>query len=375
MLRGMTIGFLVLIFVFGCVAAAVAQVTDLSVVVTDSDDPVVPDSTVSFAVEVANAGPDVSPNPVILDIYLPMDVPVPWQEYLDADAAGRTAIEDALRASANTLADENIWNVAASGIYLGQSFNNACEGMVIQPQNLVVLAGDSGQVTYDATLPASGGVSGLAYDTFDGDRVVMDYGVGGCNSGLSTECADMNCLGPRLTLHQAVGSPVSVVNDGEDPTNDGCQPLSGFPVGHVALIDRGLCEFTIKAQNAVNAGASGVIIANPITLGSVTPTADSVMTMGCADASCSTSILTIPAGFVSYNAGEALKTAMNDGSVTVFMGVRTEEPEYKQTKAYIWESTLPLSDINPDNDRFAETTTFDVPFFADGFETGDMTTW
>ena len=52
---------------------------------------------------------------------------------------------------------------------------------------------------------------------------------------------------------------VSTVNDIR-----GCNAadFAGFPAGNIALIRRGVCTFAIKATNAYNAGASGVIIFN-----------------------------------------------------------------------------------------------------------------
>jgi aminopeptidase Y len=38
--------------------------------------------------------------------------------------------------------------------------------------------------------------------------------------------------------------------------------FAGFPAGNIALISRGTCSFAIKATNAYNAGASGVVIYN-----------------------------------------------------------------------------------------------------------------
>ncbi len=374
MLKGKTIFCLAVMCVFAFAGTAIAQVTDLSVIVMDSQDPTAPDSTVNFAVEVANAGPDDSPNPIILDIYLPMGVPVPWQQYLDADDVGRQAIVDAFVASADFQVDPNIWDVNLSGTYVGQSFNNGCESMIIQAQELVLPAGTFGQITYDATLPLSGGVSGLAYTPDAGAQVVLNYGVGGCDSLSFTDCAGIPCMGPRLTMHPTTGAPVTIVDDGDGVTNDGCQPLVGFPAGHVALIDRGGCNFSVKGDNATQAGASGVIVANTVALGTVTPTPDSIMTMGCTDPECHSSVITIPAGFVSYNAGEALKAAMGAGGVTVFMGVRPEDPEHKQTKGYIWENALTPTDSNDLNDRYTETTSLAV-IFADGFESGDISAW
>ncbi len=46
----------------------------------------------------------------------------------------------------------------------------------------------------------------------------------------------------------------------------GCNPadFAGFPAGNIALISRGACTFALKATNAFNAGASGVVIYNNI---------------------------------------------------------------------------------------------------------------
>jgi Zn-dependent M28 family amino/carboxypeptidase len=55
-----------------------------------------------------------------------------------------------------------------------------------------------------------------------------------------------------------VTAPVS------SPANLGCAAadFAGFPAGNIALISRGACTFAIKATNAYNAGASGVVIYN-----------------------------------------------------------------------------------------------------------------
>lgn len=51
-----------------------------------------------------------------------------------------------------------------------------------------------------------------------------------------------------------------------DPSNSssGCEPedFSAFPVGHIALLQRGPCFFKVKAENAAAAGAVGVIVMN-----------------------------------------------------------------------------------------------------------------
>jgi Zn-dependent M28 family amino/carboxypeptidase len=49
-----------------------------------------------------------------------------------------------------------------------------------------------------------------------------------------------------------------------DPVTSGCEAadFAGFPVGNIALIQRGTCTFGVKATNALAAGASAVIIFN-----------------------------------------------------------------------------------------------------------------
>ena len=51
---------------------------------------------------------------------------------------------------------------------------------------------------------------------------------------------------------------------GDRASTSGCETgdFAGFPAGNIALIQRGSCNFSVKADNAVAAGASGVIIFN-----------------------------------------------------------------------------------------------------------------
>jgi len=53
-----------------------------------------------------------------------------------------------------------------------------------------------------------------------------------------------------------------LVNTGSATPSDGCTAISGFTPGNIAVIDRGNCEFGLKALNAETAGASAAIIAN-----------------------------------------------------------------------------------------------------------------
>jgi len=47
-------------------------------------------------------------------------------------------------------------------------------------------------------------------------------------------------------------------------STSGCEAadFAGFPAGNIALLQRGSCDFGVKALNALNAGASGVIMGN-----------------------------------------------------------------------------------------------------------------
>ena len=74
---------------------------------------------------------------------------------------------------------------------------------------------------------------------------------------------------------------------------DGCAAVSGVS-GKIALIDRGNCDFTIKAQNAQAAGATGVIVAN-------NQGGTATIVMG------GTAAIAIPSVMISQNDGTALK--------------------------------------------------------------------
>jgi aminopeptidase Y len=61
-----------------------------------------------------------------------------------------------------------------------------------------------------------------------------------------------------------VTAPVTTLWGPPIDSTPGCEAadFAGFPAGNIALISRGACTFAIKAINAYNAGASGVVIYN-----------------------------------------------------------------------------------------------------------------
>ena len=98
----------------------------------------------------------------------------------------------------------------------------------------------------------------------NGGALAGDYTAGTAGFG-----AQLDAIG--------VTGDVELGDDGTGVPNDGCEPFVGFTPGKIAIVDRGACNFTVKAKNAQNAGAIGVIIANnqatgAINLGGADPT-------------------------------------------------------------------------------------------------------
>ena len=100
----------------------------------------------------------------------------------------------------------------------------------------------------------------------------------------------------------AQGNPVSA---------EGCNPLINSLAGKIAVIYRNTCNFSVKAENAQNAGAVGVIIINrdPEVIG---------MAAGTAGAN-----VTIPVVMLTNTDGATLVAEMANGPVVVFMGNKT----------------------------------------------------
>jgi extracellular elastinolytic metalloproteinase len=98
-------------------------------------------------------------------------------------------------------------------------------------------------------------------------------------------------FGPALTTTGVTGT-VSVTTPA-----DGCTAISTVLSGKLALIDRGACDFSLKAFNAQAAGAVGVIIANNQGGTAIIPMGDGA----------NAKQVRIPAVMISQNDGAALK--------------------------------------------------------------------
>ncbi|MEX2646748.1 MAG: PA domain-containing protein [Gaiellaceae bacterium] len=110
--------------------------------------------------------------------------------------------------------------------------------------------------------------------------------------------ASAAAFGPELDVTGVPGD-LAVVDDGSAQPTLGCNALVGFPAGAIAIVDRGACEFGLKALNAQNAGAVAVIVVNsapgpPITMGG----------------GAFGSQVTIPAGMVSLADGNTIKAGL-----------------------------------------------------------------
>ena len=106
---------------------------------------------------------------------------------------------------------------------------------------------------------------------------------------------------------------VVLAQDGVGVSSDACEPLTAASAaavhGNIALVDRGTCAFVVKVKNAQDAGAMAVMVADntatnpPGGLGGADPT------------------ITISSVLVLQTTGNAIKTALATGPVTVTIGV------------------------------------------------------
>jgi Peptidase family M28/PA domain len=84
--------------------------------------------------------------------------------------------------------------------------------------------------------------------------------------------------------------------------------FSSFTKGHIALIQRGSCNYGVKVQNAEAAGASGVVIFNE---GNTNPDRTGVISGSLIDANNNPFVPDIPVAFTSFDIGKTLLTEYN----------------------------------------------------------------
>lgn len=163
-----------------------------------------------------------------------------------------------------------------------------------------------GRNNANASTPADGGMPRIQMYLWDATigklQVTAPAGLAG---DLNSQGATFGPVGTYSLTKDVV-----VANDtGGVSGTDGCEMITNAPAvsGKIALMDRGNCNFSVKAKNAQLAGAAGVLIANnaaggaPAGVGGTDPT------------------VTVPTQGISFEDGVKIKTALGSGAVTVKM--------------------------------------------------------
>lgn len=110
-------------------------------------------------------------------------------------------------------------------------------------------------------------------------------------------------FGPDISTTPVTGEVV-LVDDGTSDASKGCEEiLEQDLTGKIALIDRGLCDFSLKVYNAQNAGAIGAIICN---------FEDVIISMDGAD---NAEDVTIPSVFITHAECNRIRIAAGKGLV------------------------------------------------------------
>ncbi|UXI69696.1 M36 family metallopeptidase [Tahibacter amnicola] len=166
--------------------------------------------------------------------------------------------------------------------------------------NLRTLAQDvSGRNNANMSTPADGYHPRMRMYVFDGKSASHMTTAGTQTGDYATGVA--TGFGAQQFNHS--GEVVLAV-DGTAPANDGCQAFTAPVTGKIALVDRGNCNFTVKAMNAQTAGATGIIVADNV--------AGGVASMGGADPA-----VTIPALRVTLADGNAIKASLPGVTATM----------------------------------------------------------
>jgi len=140
----------------------------------------------------------------------------------------------------------------------------------------------------------------------DGESPFMLTGLWTGSPALTVDGSDVGCRGASFgSSSYDTLAPVLLADDGANDLHDACEALVNNVSGAIVLIDRGTCTFASKAEQAEQAGAVGVIIAND-TPGSGT------MTMPNEQPPLT---ITIPVVAISNDNGIGLKSMLGAGPV------------------------------------------------------------
>ncbi|XXY50784.1 M36 family metallopeptidase [Sorangium sp. So ce269] len=114
-----------------------------------------------------------------------------------------------------------------------------------------------------------------------------------------------------------VTGELALGEDDTEPRSDGCDPLTSDVAGKIALVDRGGCTFALKTQNAQEAGAVGVLIAN------------NRESDGAPRLAGDAPDVTTPAQSISLEDGRALRAALAGGGAPLTISM-TREPSVER---------------------------------------------
>ncbi len=173
-----------------------------------------------------------------------------------------------------------------------------------------------------------------------------------------------DALGLLIDSSGASGT-IELVADATGTPNEGCEALVGFTAGNIALVDRGTCDFSLKAFNAQEAGATAVVVANSTT--AAYPNDQIWFDWG---AGTHGDQVAIPVMMIGYNDGQALRASRTAATI------RSVFPEGDTWQFVLaGEVTQQANDPNPGNNFLFLMIDGITPLFADGFESGNMTGW
>lgn len=163
----------------------------------------------------------------------------------------------------------------------------------------------------------------------------------------------------------AIEAKVTVVDDGSGSTGSlGCVSIKNDVAGTIALVRRGECEFGLKAMNAQIAGALACVVMNN------DPTQD-VTTISMPGGEFG-HLVNIPVAIINNADADPIEAAIDTGYTPIgFLGgVENEELVFN---SFIFHSGDTDQDPNPSNNT--DILVVKMPFFSDGFESGDTSGW
>lgn len=149
--------------------------------------------------------------------------------------------------------------------------------------------------------------------------------VNGIDFGTLTYSGSGDVTAPLVAVDLLVPSPA------DNSSTSGCEAsdFAGFPAGSIALVQRGTCTFRIKATNALEAGAVGVIVFNE---GNPNRTALLGGTMNAPRFS-------LPVVGISFALGNTLRNGVLNGPTGVQMRLRADTiAENRMTRNVIAET-------------------------------------